>query len=152
MEALTAASVAALTIYDMVKGVEKGVEIRSIRLVSKTGGKSGDWHRSAGAPDAASAPRTPRQDAGRRPRGVELRAGRPAGDRRRPAHRWSSRRATGAQPGSARQLRRPLAARLEELGYQVERGVVPDEVGRSARLWSTAPAATGSLSPRAARA
>ena len=47
MEALTAASVAALTIYDMVKGVERGVEIRAIRLVSKTGGKSGDWHRPA---------------------------------------------------------------------------------------------------------
>jgi cyclic pyranopterin monophosphate synthase len=46
MEALTAASVAALTVYDMVKGVEKGVEIRSIRLVSKSGGKSGEWHRS----------------------------------------------------------------------------------------------------------
>jgi cyclic pyranopterin monophosphate synthase len=56
MEALTAASVAALTIYDMVKGVERGVEIRSVRLVSKTGGKSGEWHRPAeegprGAPD-----------------------------------------------------------------------------------------------------
>ncbi len=47
MEALTAASVAALTVYDMVKGVERGVEIRSIRLVSKTGGKSGDWFRPA---------------------------------------------------------------------------------------------------------
>ena len=47
MEALTAASVAALTIYDMVKGVEKGVEVRAIRLISKTGGKSGDWHRPA---------------------------------------------------------------------------------------------------------
>jgi len=45
MEALTAASVAALTIYDMVKGVERGVEIRSVRLVSKAGGKSGEWHR-----------------------------------------------------------------------------------------------------------
>jgi hypothetical protein len=44
MEAMTAASVAALTVYDMVKGVERGVEIRSLRLVSKTGGKSGDWH------------------------------------------------------------------------------------------------------------
>src|SRR5882672_6376564 len=37
MEALTAASVAALTIYDMVKGVERDVEIRSVRLISKTG-------------------------------------------------------------------------------------------------------------------
>jgi cyclic pyranopterin monophosphate synthase len=45
MEALTGASVAALTIYDMVKGVERGVEIQSIRLVSKSGGKSGDWER-----------------------------------------------------------------------------------------------------------
>ena len=47
MEALTAASVAALTVYDMVKGVERGVEIRSIRLVSKTGGKTGEWTRPA---------------------------------------------------------------------------------------------------------
>jgi cyclic pyranopterin monophosphate synthase len=47
MEALTAASVAALTIYDMVKGVERGVEIRSVHLVSKSGGQSGDWHRAA---------------------------------------------------------------------------------------------------------
>ena len=52
MEALTAASVAALTIYDMVKGVERGVEIRSVRLISKTGGKSGEWHRP---PDADAA-------------------------------------------------------------------------------------------------
>jgi cyclic pyranopterin monophosphate synthase len=48
MEALTAASVAALTVYDMVKGVERGVEIRSIRLVSKSGGDSGDWNRGDG--------------------------------------------------------------------------------------------------------
>ena len=54
MEALTAASVAALTIYDMVKGVERGVEIRSVRLVSKTGGKSGEWHRSADSAAAAA--------------------------------------------------------------------------------------------------
>ena len=47
MEALTAASVAALTVYDMVKGVERGVEIRTVRLVSKTGGKSGDWSRQS---------------------------------------------------------------------------------------------------------
>jgi cyclic pyranopterin phosphate synthase len=45
MEALTAASVAALTAYDMVKGVERGVEIRSVHLVSKSGGQSGEWHR-----------------------------------------------------------------------------------------------------------
>jgi cyclic pyranopterin monophosphate synthase len=45
MEALTAVSVAALTIYDMVKGTERGVEISGIRLVSKSGGRSGDWVR-----------------------------------------------------------------------------------------------------------
>jgi cyclic pyranopterin phosphate synthase len=56
MEALTAASVAALTIYDMVKGVERGVEIRSIQLVSKSGGRSGDWHRPSDGAEAASPP------------------------------------------------------------------------------------------------
>jgi cyclic pyranopterin phosphate synthase len=45
MEALTAVTVAALTVYDMVKGVEKGVRIESVELLDKTGGKSGDWHR-----------------------------------------------------------------------------------------------------------
>jgi cyclic pyranopterin phosphate synthase len=63
MEALTAASVAALTIYDMVKGVERGVEIRSIRLVSKTGGRSGEWHRPADAPPAGGGDRRPRSGA-----------------------------------------------------------------------------------------
>ncbi len=59
MEALTAASVAALTVYDMVKGVERGVEIRGIRLVSKTGGKSGDWHRPPAGEDAPRPRRKP---------------------------------------------------------------------------------------------
>jgi cyclic pyranopterin phosphate synthase len=42
MEALTAASVAALTVYDMVKGLERGVRITDVRLVEKHGGQSGD--------------------------------------------------------------------------------------------------------------
>lgn len=46
MEALTAASVAALTIYDMVKSVERGVEIQRVRLLEKSGGRSGHWSRS----------------------------------------------------------------------------------------------------------
>ena len=54
MEALTAASVAALTVYDMVKGVERGVQISSVRLVSKEGGASGTWHRES-SPDGPSA-------------------------------------------------------------------------------------------------
>ena len=45
MEALTAAAVAGLTLIDMVKGVEKGVYLERVRLLSKTGGKSGDWRR-----------------------------------------------------------------------------------------------------------
>jgi cyclic pyranopterin phosphate synthase len=43
MEALTAASVACLTIYDMVKAIERGMRIEGIRLIEKRGGKSGEW-------------------------------------------------------------------------------------------------------------
>ncbi|BCP53235.1 cyclic pyranopterin monophosphate synthase accessory protein [Kaistia sp. 32K] len=43
MEALTAVSVACLTIYDMAKGVDRGMTIGEIRLLEKTGGRSGDW-------------------------------------------------------------------------------------------------------------
>ncbi|HYO81047.1 MAG TPA: cyclic pyranopterin monophosphate synthase MoaC [Bryobacteraceae bacterium] len=45
MEALTAASVAALTVYDMTKALDKGIEIHDVYLLSKSGGKSGDWKR-----------------------------------------------------------------------------------------------------------
>ena len=47
MGAMTAASVAALTVYDMVKGLERGVSIEAIELVEKSGGRSGDWKREA---------------------------------------------------------------------------------------------------------
>lgn len=43
MEAMTAASIALLTIYDMAKGVDKGMVISEVRLIAKSGGKSGDW-------------------------------------------------------------------------------------------------------------
>jgi cyclic pyranopterin monophosphate synthase len=46
MEAMTAASVAALTLYDMCKAVEKGISIGPVRLLEKSGGKSGHWVRS----------------------------------------------------------------------------------------------------------
>lgn len=46
MEALTAVMTAALTIYDMVKGTERDVSISDVRLLEKSGGKSGDWRRS----------------------------------------------------------------------------------------------------------
>jgi cyclic pyranopterin phosphate synthase len=43
MEALTAASVAALTLYDMIKAVDKHASITNTRVLAKSGGKSGDW-------------------------------------------------------------------------------------------------------------
>lgn len=45
MEALTACAVAALTVYDMLKAASKGLSIREVRLLHKTGGKSGEWRR-----------------------------------------------------------------------------------------------------------
>jgi cyclic pyranopterin phosphate synthase len=45
MEALTSVSIAALTIYDMCKSLEKGIEIKDIYLLEKSGGKSGDYRR-----------------------------------------------------------------------------------------------------------
>ena len=45
MEALTAAAVAALTVYDMVKGIERGAEIGQVLLLEKSGGRSGEWRR-----------------------------------------------------------------------------------------------------------
>lgn len=47
MEALTAATVAALTVYDMVKGIERGAEIGEVVLLQKSGGRSGDWRRGS---------------------------------------------------------------------------------------------------------
>jgi cyclic pyranopterin monophosphate synthase len=47
MEAMTAASVAALTVYDMVKGIERGAEIAEVVLLEKSGGRSGRWTRSS---------------------------------------------------------------------------------------------------------
>jgi cyclic pyranopterin monophosphate synthase len=47
MEALTAVSVTLLTVYDMVKAADRGMEILSVRLVEKTGGSRGDWRRDA---------------------------------------------------------------------------------------------------------
>jgi cyclic pyranopterin phosphate synthase len=47
MEAMTAASVAALTVYDMVKGIERGAQIAGVVLLEKSGGRSGLWRRGA---------------------------------------------------------------------------------------------------------
>jgi cyclic pyranopterin phosphate synthase len=81
MEAMTAASIAALTVYDMVKGVERGVTIGGVRLLSKSGGKSGEWVRQE---------RDGPADPGRRP------GDRAAGRIARPAR-------PGGRPGGKRQ-------------------------------------------------
>jgi cyclic pyranopterin phosphate synthase len=47
MEAMTAAAVAALTVYDMVKGLERGVSIEAVELLEKSGGRSGQWRRDS---------------------------------------------------------------------------------------------------------
>ena len=47
IEAMAAASIAALTVYDMVKAIERGVEIERVRLLHKSGGKSGEWNAPA---------------------------------------------------------------------------------------------------------
>jgi hypothetical protein len=87
MEAMTAASVAALTVYDMVKGVERGVEISGVRLVSKTGGKSGDWRMDADPDDRPAGRRPGDRSAGRitksRPPGKSKGATTRSSDRRR---------------------------------------------------------------------
>jgi cyclic pyranopterin phosphate synthase len=59
MEALTAAGVAALTVYDMVKALEKGVTITRLQLLEKSGGKSGDWKRSRTLPRSGHPRPTP---------------------------------------------------------------------------------------------
>jgi cyclic pyranopterin phosphate synthase len=46
MEAMTAAAIAALTVYDMVKGLDKGVSVERVELIEKSGGRSGHWLRS----------------------------------------------------------------------------------------------------------
>ena len=63
MEALTGASVACLTIYDMCKAVDRGMEIVDVRLLRKEGGRSGVWVRGGAASEEASAP-APASDAG----------------------------------------------------------------------------------------
>ena len=62
MEAMTAASIAALTVYDMVKGVDRSAEVREVRLLDKSGGRSGEWHR----PDDRPRPAPPRPSPGAR--------------------------------------------------------------------------------------
>jgi cyclic pyranopterin monophosphate synthase len=59
MEALVATSIACLTIYDMCKAIEKGMRIEGVRLLEKTGGKSGPWRAENATPKAQASPEPP---------------------------------------------------------------------------------------------
>ena len=67
MEALTAVSVACLTVYDMVKAAEREMRIEGIRLIEKSGGKSGEWRRSTEGSVASSRPSAKRGSFRKRP-------------------------------------------------------------------------------------
>jgi cyclic pyranopterin monophosphate synthase len=60
MEALVAVTCAALTVYDMCKALDKGIEITAIQLLEKTGGKSGDYHRIRAKFSRSAKPRSPK--------------------------------------------------------------------------------------------
>src|SRR6202023_688500 len=68
MEALVAVTAAALTVYDMCKALDKAIEIAGIALVSKTGGKSGDFHRDEAAVRTRIGSRTPKNRGNRKSR------------------------------------------------------------------------------------
>ena len=152
---MTAASVAALTVYDMVKGVERGVEIRA----------SGSSRRAAARAASGSATAAPTR------RGRRRRRPRPGDARRRPdrrskrqrpgAERATARRTGGARPDRQRRGRAPGSAtthrarrsadRLAALGFAVERALVADDAARSRPRSSTAPPRTTSSSRPAGR-
>jgi cyclic pyranopterin phosphate synthase len=91
MEALVAAAIAALTVYDMIKGVERGAELSGLRLVEKSGGRSGEWHRPDESPAAAPKPRAARAAGRASPRPFAP-ASRPSASRRPVARRHGSER------------------------------------------------------------
>jgi cyclic pyranopterin phosphate synthase len=117
MEALVAASVAALTVYDMLKAVERVITIERVRLLEKSGGRSGRWRRwltTAGSSSAASrsgrSRGRPPGAGGRPPAGTAPRSGRrgragrrsPRAPRSRRADRGSRRPRTGARASESR--------------------------------------------------
>jgi cyclic pyranopterin monophosphate synthase len=73
MEALHAVSVAALTVYDMMKAADRGMSIGPIELVRKAGGRSGEWRRERARTAGSRATARPRRDAPRKRKGAEAR-------------------------------------------------------------------------------
>ena len=117
MEALTAASVAALTVYDMVKGVDRGAYIRDVRLLEKSGGKSGEWHRPDDGERGSRSARCRRQAA-------LIPQARRRVTRSALVLTISDGVTAGARVDESGEA---LAQRLSELGFKVERAVVPDD-------------------------
>lgn len=135
MEALTAVSVAALTLYDMIKAVDKGAVIETVRLIAKSGGKSGSYKAPAARAKTSSNRPTPKTLMG------EVAAPRPAQDQRRDAFRafmtshrlrptlWAKQagiasgeilgfltgRARGLNPDAAEKLARAAKVRVEDM-------------------------------------
>ena len=134
---MTAASVAALTVYDMVKSADRFVTISAIRLLEKSGGASGHWRRPA-PKDGRARPVSDEPEAG----GPPADAGAPSEARTgeslsvdRPRARTAAGPAAlvvtvsdGVAAGTRDDQSGAVAAeRLTELGFQVERDVVADE-------------------------
>jgi len=135
MEALTAVSVAALTLYDMIKAVDKGAVIETVRLIAKSGGKSGSYKAPAARAKTSSSRPAPKTLMG------EVAAPRPAQDQRRDAFRafmtshrlrptlWAKQagiasgeilgfltgRARGLTPDAAEKLARAAKVRVEDM-------------------------------------
>ena len=124
MEAMTAASVAALTVYDMVKGVERGVTIGAVRLIAKSGGKSGDWVRhDPPGHDGTAGPGSP---AGGASRGSHREVAAPGRPKRKQAAGMKRAMVITASDGVSAGVREDASGvgvgeRLEALGYTVER-------------------------------
>ena len=125
---MTAVSIAALTVYDMVKGVERGVTIGGVRLLAKSGGKSGDWVRQEREAPSAPVHRPGARSAGTDREVREARRSAVSGDGRdeaRPRHH-------GQRSASTQGVREDTSGagvgeRLELLGFTVQRAVLPDE-------------------------
>ena len=131
MEAMTAASVAALTVYDMVKGVERGVEIRGVRLSRRPAARAASGTGRAPARAAAAARRKRGERDGRPDREEGSRDDRRRARARRALGARRSRAATAARPATARRVGRALEERLDGPRLPVERQVVPDDRARS---------------------
>ena len=124
---MTAVSIAALTVYDMVKGVERGVTIGGVRLLAKSGGKSGDWVRQEREAPSGPGPPAWRALGGPDREVREARRSAVAGSvgmKRALVITASDRVNEGVREDTSGT---GVGERLELLGFTVQRAVLPDE-------------------------